>query len=50
MSKLDPEAEFKHMANEFSDIQLLEEVKQNRINLQKTLVWIAKSVKRNVQV
>ena len=27
MSKLNPEAEFKHMANEFSDIQLLEEVK-----------------------
>ena len=25
MSKLNPEEEFKHMANEFSDIQLLEE-------------------------
>ena len=50
MSKLNPEAEFKHMANEFSDIQLLEEVKQNRINLQKTLAWIAKFVGRNAQI
>ena len=50
MSKLNPEEEFKHMANEFSDIQLLEEVKQNRINMQKTLVWIAKFVRRNAQI
>ena len=27
MSKLNPEAEFKHLANEFSDIQLLAEVR-----------------------